>query len=197
MTAPTGSIGGKTAAVTDTVPGQTSLSIATPDWGGFGTDIGSALYETSAQGANNGSSNSATIVSTLTPPTSLSDYAAGLCSTLSVDDTGASSCTTPSVCYTNWYLPAICELGPYGVICTSGSTNIQQQLFENTLIPSTTLGLVDAGYYWSSTELSGLPQGIAWYEYFSTSSSTRSGVSKNSLLGVRCSRKLISLCPAE
>lgn len=136
-TTDTGSVGGKTAAVTDTFPGQTAPPVATPSWGGYGTDIGAALYDTNAQGANNGSANSAAIISALTTnyssppyngslPVSLSDYAAGLCSTLSANDAGASSCTAPSVCYTNWYLPAICELGPYGSSCTSGSTNIQQ-----------------------------------------------------------------------
>ena len=48
-TADIGGIGGKTAAVNDTIPGQTSPTAATPDWGGNGTDIGSALYETNAQ----------------------------------------------------------------------------------------------------------------------------------------------------
>lgn len=184
----TGSISGKTAALMDTYPGQTLPSLGTPDWGGYGTDIGSALYETNSQGANEGSANSAVIISTLTPPLSLSDYAAGLCSSLSVDAAGASSCTAPNTCYTNWYLPAICELGPYGGICISGSTNIQQQLFENTLISSTTLGLVDNAYYWSSTEYSGIPLYVAWYEYFSTGGSSQNLVIKNYQVGVRCSR---------
>ncbi len=185
----TGSIGGKTAAVTDTVPGQTSPSAATPNWGGYETDIGSDLYQTSLQGANDGSANSAAIISTLTS-TPLSDYAAGLCRTLSVDDAGASSCSAPNVCYSNWYLPAICELGPYGTICTSGSTNIQQQLFENALIPGTTLGLVNAGIYWSSNEDSGFPQGLAWDEYLSTGGSFQDYANKGDKLGVRCSRAL-------
>ena len=188
-TSNTGSIGGKTAAITDTYPGQTSPSIATPDWGGFGTDIGSALYENNPQGANEGSANSASIINELTS-TPLSDYAAGLCSSLSVDASGASSCTAPT-CYTNWYLPAICELGPFtgGAACTT--TNIQQQLFENTLIPSATLGLVNAGLYWSSTESSDVPQVYAWYEYFGTGGgSLQYSSSKDYRLGVRCSRAL-------
>ncbi|WP_298625927.1 hypothetical protein [uncultured Legionella sp.] len=187
----TGSIGGKTAAITDTYPGQTSSSINTPNWGGFGTDIGAALYSTNPQDANDGSANSAAIISVLTPPASLNDYAAGLCRTLSVDDAGASLCTAPNVCYTSWYLPAICELGPLGGICTPGSTNIQKQLFENTLIPSTTLGLVNAGYYWSSTEFYLNPGHIALFEYFRSSGSLITGAGKNARLGVRCSRALV------
>lgn len=201
----TGSIGGKTAAVTDTIPGQTSPIINTPDWGGHGTDIGFALYETSPQGANDGSLNSAAIISALTTnyssppyngilPVPLSDYAAGLCSSLSVDSSGASSCIAPNTCYANWYLPAICELGPLtfpGSQCISGSTNIQQQLFENTLIPSATLGLVEAGDYWSSTERSSDPQNRSWDQYFASSGSLQLFTTKNYRLGVRCSRALI------
>lgn len=185
-----GSIGGKTAAVTDTYPGQVNFVIGIPNWGGYGTDIGPSLYDSSIQGANDGSANTTAIVDTLGPP--LSDYAAGLCSTLSVDAAGATSCTAPSQCYTNWYLPAVCELAPY-VNCIG--TNIQQQLFENSLIPSATLGLVDTGNYWSSTETTPLisPEDGAWSEYFATMSGGSSFLnesSKNTRLGVRCSRAL-------
>lgn len=198
----TGSIGGKAAAVTDTYPGQTSPTGAIPDWGGFGTNIGFALYENSAQGANDGSANSAAIISALTTnyssppyngssPVSLSDYAAGLCSPLSVDATGNPSCTAPNACFINWYLPAICELGPYGSICTLGSTNIQQQLFENTLIPSATLGLVNTGFYWSSTQYSFTPDINAWYESFAFGGASFQNLyNKFGQLGVRCSRAL-------
>ncbi|KTD35219.1 NHL repeat protein [Legionella moravica] len=195
----TGSIGGKTAAVGDTYPGQTSVSLATPNWGGAGTSIGSALYETSSQGANNGSANSTAIISALTTnfssppyngasPVPLVNYAAGLCSLLSVNAAGATSCTSPNTCYTNWYLPAICEWGPLGAICTSGSTNIQQQLYENVLIPSATLGLVSSGFYWSSTENSFNPLNTAWYQFLG--GSFRSTTNKGARIGIRCSRAL-------
>lgn len=193
-TANTGSIAGKTAAITDTYPGQTVPSQTTPDWGGYGTDIGPALHADNVQGANDGSANSAAIISTLTPPLALSDYAAGLCSTLSVDDAGAPSCTAPNVCYTNWYLPAICEIGPFSAIniCTAGSTNIQQQLFESVLNPAVTFGLVNTGYYWSSTEAASSSDFFAYYERFvSGGSSTQNATVKNFRLGVRCSRAFI------
>ncbi len=198
-----GGIGGKTAAVTDTYPGQTNPNLNTPNWGGYGTDIGFALYETNPQGANDGSANSAAIISALTTnyssppyngasPVSLSDYAAGLCSTLSVDASGASSCTAPNTCYADWYLPAICELGPLGPECNAGSTNIQEKLFENTLIPSATLGLANLGYYWSSTESSNLPQAYAWYEHFVSGGGGGqfNNLIKDYRFGVRCSRAL-------
>lgn len=196
----TSSIGGKTAAVTDTFPGQDSPGIATPDWGGYGTDIGSALYYNNPQGANNGSANSVAIISALTThyssppyngssPVPLSNYAAGLCSFVSVNTAGASSCIAPTPCYTNWYLPAICELGPFTLQCTTGSTNIQQQLYNNTLIPKTTLGFVDDGFYWSSTADPYDPQFSAWAGYFSSNSALLQD-NKNSQFGVRCSRAL-------
>lgn len=187
----TGSIGGKTAAVTDSYPGSALPPVGIPDWGGLGTDIGSALYDTNPQGANNGSANSAAIISALTPPTSLSDYAAGLCSSLSVNASGTALCTAPNTCYTNWYLPAICELTQFNVfLCIPGSTNIQQQLFENALIPGATLGIADPGDYWSSTEDSSDPQNIALGYYFSTSGGVLTIFTKDSRLGVRCSRAL-------
>ncbi len=175
-TSTAGSIGGKTAAITDTVQGQTSFSQTTPNWGGDGTSTGST-------GTNDGAANSAAIISALTPPLSLSVYAAGLCSTLSVDEAGT-SCTAPNTCYSYWYLPAICELGPStSVTCTNASTNIQQQLFENGNIP----GLVNGGYYWSSTEYSST---TAWYEQFRDTTSNQFPSDKNLFLGVRCSRNL-------
>ena len=201
-TSDAGSIGGKTAAVTDTYPGQTNPNLNTPNWGGYATDIGSALYETNPQGANDGSANSAAIISALTTnyssppyngasPVPLSDYAAGLCSTLSVDASGTSSCIAPNICYMDWYLPAICELGPLGPECNAGSTNIQEQLFENTLIPGATLWLANGGYYWSSTESSSLPLAYAWYEIFGSGGSGQfNNLIKNYRFGVRCSRAL-------
>jgi hypothetical protein len=201
-TPPTGSIGGKIAAVTDNVSGQTSSSIATIGWGGYGTDIGSALYDNSAQGANEGSANSAAIIRALamnysrphngpSPELLSSDYAAGWCSSLSVDATGASSCTVPNTCYTNWYLPAICELGPFKQGATCTTTNIQQQLFENTLISKATLGLVTSpGHYWSSTEFLSYPSDYAWYESFGDHNVQQGYDGKGSSLNVRCSRSL-------
>lgn len=202
-TANTGSIGGKTAAVTDTYPGQpTPSSVATPNWGAYGIDLGSSLYDNNPQGKNNGSANSAAIINALTTnyssppynggsPVPLPDYAAGLCSIMSVDAAGTPSCTAPSSCYTNWYLPAICELAPYdNTNCTSGSSNIQQQLFENTLIPRSTLGLVNASAYSSSTASSSVPALFSMGAYFDTDGFDQLLLGKNRRFGIRCSRAL-------
>lgn len=196
-TAITGSIGGKTAALTDTIPGATNPVSNTPDWGVSGIDIGTNLYESSSQGANDGSANSAAIIYALTtnysaPPYSgsspvpLSNYAAGLCSTLSVDSSGNMPCAT-GACYTDWHLPAACELGPLGGACTNGSTNMQQQLFEaNPAIA--TLGFVDNAFYWSSTEWSVVPGWAVWTEYFSSGGSGLGLYNRDFQMGVRCSR---------
>ncbi|MCL9685121.1 hypothetical protein [Legionella maioricensis] len=186
----TDSILGKIAAVTDTVPGTTAPAAGLPDWGGDGTDVspGGSTYENNPVGANNGSVNTATIISVL--GCSLPNAACS-CNALSVNAAGTSSCSSPSLCYTGWYLPAICELGPFGIACTAGSTNIQEQLFvANPPIPG--LGLVDTGYYFSSTEYSGTPTHYAWYEVFFTPGGGGQAFDgpKDFSLGARCSRAL-------
>lgn len=156
-----GSMGGKTAATTDTYAGTDGTSTGTPNWdGGSSTDVGSSTYENDPSGANDGSANTATIISQLNLVCSPnSDVVACRCNVLSVNQSGTSPCIGEN-CFTGWYLPAICELGPNTVspfdpppACTSGSTNIRIQLFENISITNP-LGL--SGFYWSSTEDSNL-----------------------------------------
>ncbi len=121
-------------------------------------------------------------------PTSASDYAAGLC-TATISD------------YSDWYLPAICELGPNsnGSGCNVGTQNIVNQLPDlvgdpasgtpNTSCPYGANCI--AGFYWSSTEDSGNPTVNTWYQDFASGGgSFQGGVSKDNLLGVRCSRAL-------
>lgn len=115
------------------------------------------------------------------------DYAAGLCKA-TIDD------------YTDWYLPAVCELGPFGStgsvgsypsltssqLCTAGTTNIQNQLASPNLVG------FSAGSYWSSTEYSSNPANSAWFQALSFSGSdSQADASKNtSPQGVRCVRAL-------
>lgn len=195
----TSSIGGKTAALTDTIPGVINPTSSTPDWGVSGVDLGANSYESSPQGANNGSANSAAIIDAFTtnysaPPYSgssplpLTQYAAGLCSTHSIDSAGNMPCAA-GTCYTDWHLPAICELGPLGGQCTTSSTNMQEQLFEaNPAIA--TLGFVDNAFYWSSTVWSTVPGWAVWLEYFSSGGSSRALYNRDYHMGVRCSREL-------
>ena len=121
-------------------------------------------------------------------PTTTSYYAAG-------------RCTATISGYSDWYLPAICEMGPdsNGSGCSPSTQNIVSQLPNllgnpNAGIPSTscTYGAnCLAGYYWSSTEYSGNPSGRAWCQYFASGgSSFQVDASKINIFGVRCSRAL-------
>lgn len=123
------------------------------------------------------------------------NYAAGLCIN---DNTGS---------FTDWYLPAICEMG-YGqtsqtTYCGTQSTpelqNMQSNLIDFTGADSTVAsGLYNggnSGNYWSSTEFVALPQSQAWYQSFalggSGGGSQQNATNKISLFGIRCVRAFI------
>ena len=115
-----------------------------------------------------------------TGPTNITYYAAGLCKQAI---SGSS----------DWYLPAICEMGYdtllQGSGCgTSGAPTLQN--IQSSLIDSSGFS-APAGRYWSSTEDSGFPQYNAWAQYFAASGGSVQGLNgKLGLLGVRCSRAL-------
>lgn len=160
----TGSIGGKVAALTD--------ASNAADWGGFGTNVGASTNDTSSSGSNDGASNTATIVTAL----GAGSYAAALCAASSAGG------------FTDWYLPAICEMTPYGGICTAGSTNIQQQLFDAS--PSIG-GIADGSSYWSSTQFSGSPSNLALFQFFGSSGGSATfGDLKSSTFPIRCVRQI-------
>ncbi|MDR3441822.1 MAG: fibronectin type III domain-containing protein [Legionella sp.] len=117
-------------------------------------------------------------------------YSAGLC-TQPLNNTGV-VCNGGATCYTDWYLPAICEMGYDQISSGSGCgippvaptlQNMQSNLVDNGNIGSLT------GSYWSSTESSGSPQFNAWVEYFASGSAQFNG-NKGIQYGVRCSRAL-------
>lgn len=126
---------------------------------------------------------------TLLPgPTTSSYYAAGRC-TASISG------------YSDWYLPAICEMGPNSNSsgCSVTTQNIVNQLpgligDPNAGDPSTSCSYGAnclAGDYWSSTEDSGFADGLAWSQYFASGgASTQDGYGKGEAFGVRCSRAL-------
>lgn len=109
-------------------------------------------------------------------PTNITYYAAGLCK-----QTIAS--------YSDWYLPAICEMGYGSGSCgTSGTPTLQN--IQSSLIDSSGLS-APAGNYWSSTEGSLFPQFFAWHQFFASGGgSSQNYVNKAFRLGVRCSRAL-------
>ena len=118
-------------------------------------------------------------------------YVASLCANYQVDSNGNTPCHAGTMCYTDWYLPAICELGPDSgnMICAANTDNMLTNL--NMLLSGCT-GLscfLNASFYWSSTEDSGNTAGAAWFQYVAP------GVSGYQLSGgkgnanyVRCAR---------
>lgn len=145
-----------------------------------------ALYDTYKTGYDIGSS-----PYTLSAgPTNRTDYAVGLC-------------TAMINTYSDWYLPAICEMDSvYGTVTCppdeqSMVANLSFLLGDPSLAtPSTSCTPPSgthclAGGYWSSTQRSDDPQIFAWFEYFASGGGSIQGLnSKNNQLGVRCSRAL-------
>ena len=102
--------------------------------------------------------------------------------------------------YTDWYLPSVCELGPFGSTgvgagnypsettsqaCTVGSTNIQNQLATTSIVTNFT-----AISYWSSTEQSPDPRNLAWFQGLQTTNDFQTDLDKIFNIGVRCVRAL-------
>ena len=109
-------------------------------------------------------------------PINLSYYAAGLCKqTISG--------------YSDWYLPAICEMGYGATACGSSGAPMLQNM-QTSLIDISNLS-APAGYYWSSTENSDSPLYYAWVEGFASGGdSDQFNSDKKDKLCVRCSRAL-------
>jgi trimeric autotransporter adhesin len=128
-------------------------------------------------GATDGACDSGLIEAFYGPP--FTNYAAGLCDEITSDNTGA-------VMLGTWYLPAICELGGSGegVGCSSGLANIDTNLVQ--------LGFGGlSGFYWSSTEYSGIPVNVAWAQGFAAGGgSFQEGLNKNLLFSTRCARAM-------
>jgi hypothetical protein len=189
-----GSIGG---TVLQTSDATSSSGIIWDSSAGCTTSPFNSCYTTNADSQSDGTNlaggNTNIIYNVLTTtnaetPTS---YAAGLC-------TGTFSG------YSDWYLPAICEMGFYGsgsgINCGTPSAptlqNIQSNLidFGGTDIAGLTTGgtTTSHGNYWSSTESSSSPNSYAWFQSFdfgASSSQNPTGKGINPF-GVRCSRAL-------
>lgn len=113
-------------------------------------------------------------------PTNLTYYPVGLC---------ASTISS----FSDWYLPAICEMGyevaPTGSGCGSSSTPLQQNIQSGVV---DTAGLSLSGDYWSSTQADGSPYNYAWFQQFAavSSNSYQDLTGKYVQFGVRCVRRL-------
>lgn len=227
-TAATGSIGGKVAALTDQALAYPSGTVWSSDGTGSGNvsyNTIPGIDETSTtltpspalnppptlsacNGATDGACDSNNIVTYYnyyrtgggTPPTPLTDYSAGLCANYTIDSAGNAPCVAGNACYTGWFLPSICEMGPDSGNSICSASPVESNIVDN--LPSLlgdgnqggtcTAGAgCISGYYWSSTEDSGGPQGYAWSEYFASGGGSDQGVLDKSLtLGARCSRAL-------
>ncbi|MEZ4814327.1 MAG: hypothetical protein R3A80_03860 [Bdellovibrionota bacterium] len=139
--------------------------------------------QTACNGAIDGSCNTNNIYTYYennapSAPINLNYYAAGLCKqTISG--------------YSDWYLPAACELGfdatSTGTGCGSSGTPTTQNA-QSSLVDFNSLNLL-SGYYHSSTESSGSPASFVISQYFTNGGGSVQNTSlKNNLLGVRCSR---------
>jgi hypothetical protein len=184
-TAPcTGSIGGKVASLTDQAPAYPSGIVWDSSSGCINSPYNNC-YTTSADSGTNGTNvsggNTYLIYQTLTTTHSelATSYAAGLCTSLIAT-------------YSDWYLPAICEMGYganfSGINCGTQASpalqNMQANLVDN-------LNLL-TGFYWSSTGYRPNPTEDAWGQLFASGGSSGQGnLDKGSnRLGVRCSRAL-------
>jgi hypothetical protein len=187
-TTPTaGSIGGKVLALTDQAahyPSGIVWSFGSPPHAIYGISeistssspnpsTGPIAGQSACNGASDGSCDTINIV-TYYNGTSLTQYASGLCKA----SIGG---------YTDWYLPAICEMGPNGC---SGIPNIVNNL-SSLISPSCMMGTSClAGSYWSSTEQAANSQPYAWSENFASGSGSQFAGAKSDARGVRCSRAL-------
>ena len=189
----TGSIGGKVAALSDTaIPVIGSLQGLI--WGSMSIDVGQSTWDTTTTGANNGASNTTVIVNALSPAIPESTYAAGACALRAVNGND-SSCLLGSPCYSDWYLPAMCELTSFNKTSAPPSsacnptTNMQDQLCTTPAVPN--VNIIDGAIYWSSTEQRDEPIIHGWNNIFSIAGGTGQGVADKSFMyGVRCARAL-------
>lgn len=207
----TGSIGGKVAATSDQaaafpsgilwssngssfVDFTTILGIYDPSTNGSPSitaspyPAGTPAYK-ACNGISDGACNTDNIVSYYNAnrvaggaaPTPLTQYAAGLCKA-SING------------YSDWYLPAICEMGPAskGSGCPAVSQNMVSNLsfLLGNAVPCKAPPGCLAGGYWSSTEFAADPKNGVWGQVFGAKGSYQYGVAKDSLVGVRCSRAL-------
>lgn len=145
------------------VPGSTNPS------GTGTTGPGNTYLISSILNGNNGDTN--------TPP----NYAAGVCVSYQGNN------------YSDWYLPAICEMGNNSGTGCAPEQNIDTNLLQAGFATSLTTGgnVGNPGSYWSSTENAGAGAATnAWGQYFSINNSAQGVVGKQYSLGVRCTRVL-------
>ena len=186
----TGNIGGKVAALTDQAspffsPGIIWSSNGNgPSSSDVANDAIPGIYESSTtpadacNGNRDGACNSRVTIAFYSPPNPAINrlyYAAGLCSA----NIGG---------FTDWYLPAICEMGygNAGAGCGSQSSPTMQNMRTNLVDNGGNVASL-ANLYWSSTEASG---SFFWAFYVYIPSNVQDFADKANQLGVRCARAI-------
>lgn len=192
----------------DTIPGiadNSTSSSQSPTYSAFDTEFSSTYTNVnpfsassfaSCNGATDGACNTANITTFYsqfvtnntsgnggTPPftasagpTNVTYYAAGLCL-----QTIAS--------YSDWYLPAVCELG-YDILACQPSSPDYSQNVQSNLVELNSLNLL-TGDYWSSTQYRVVPRtSVQVSSYASAGASEQFSDAKGTLNGVRCARNL-------
>ncbi|MFT4059780.1 MAG: DUF1566 domain-containing protein [Legionella sp.] len=183
------SVGGKVVAAQDQSMGQNSIwsptldviygvdefsttSLASPD-AGSSTPPQPLPGQIACNGATDGVCNTNNIVVFY----GTGNYAASICSQ-PIDSAGNSPCQVGNICYTNWYLPAICEMGfdgfGDGSGCGTAVASTLQNIQENLVHPNN-IGNFAINDYWSSTEKGGNPQNAAWLQGFRTNGNSQQG----------------------
>ena len=168
-------IGGTVAGESD-VAGQSTTQYSS----------GAANTTTSMYSGTNGSANTAAMKAQYGSGT---NYSAGLC--ISPNYTAGG--------YTDWYLPAICQMGynasDTNFNCTnSGSANYIPNIQVNLLqkYPTRLFNFTNNGYYWSSTASQSGASSNAWSQEYILGGGAGLGGSDpvNFIHGVRCARNL-------
>ena len=115
-------------------------------------------------------------------------YAATLCHDYDIDSAGHTPCQPGYICYNNWFLPAICQLGPTDA---SGECLGAASMYDNLVSLTPSVGnFSTTELYWASTQYK--TQGglfYAWYELFSSTPNPEIA-STYDLLGVRCAKAM-------
>ena len=127
---------------------------------------------------NTAASGNASPFTASTGPTNASYYAAGLCK-LTINS------------YSDWYLPAHCEMGYGSATSCGGAGSPAMQNMQSNLVDFNGLNLL-GGIYWSSTQAAVSGASSAWVHLFAGGGgSLLVNVSKAQQAGVRCSRALV------
>jgi hypothetical protein len=165
----TTSIIGKVAATSDAGSSQWS--------GQAGVSVGgiadnSVAGPNSCDGKSDGQCNTTRIINANPFP----PVAASLCANL---ESGS---------YTDWFFPAICEMGYSGTsLCGTQAVPFLQNIYSN-LKERGVGNLNNSAYYWSSTEVSSSPGAEAWSIFMGSGSEQGENKAFNSR-AVRCARK--------